>query len=464
MDSIHSSHTKTLKMRPARQPVFLSHTLRFVILFFAVILTARCSFFRKDLQHASADPQLPSITIEISSTVPDTINKTDLPYRVYVSESEGRQVPAQLIVKVRGAAPGEKVVWAVDYHPGPERQSRLKLHSLFQGTAASPYDSIEMTSQAGPDGEASVLFTTSTYAGDRFQLGADIYQIKKRSSSFHKARFKTAPFVVWKKIYFEAPKVLKNVRFPAETWQEVRSNLARMHLELQGPSIPQTLDPSHPELNKYFTTSPGDPARGNGQDPRYGPSSTRGKFLNFILSEIANLYEDGNPTTVNIIILGCLSMNSDLIQGKETRRTPLPQPVDYEYHYQTDDLDLREVSMHGMGMQMGEDSPAIYVWSDFWWMASRVINIPHEKALCRVILHELGHHILNQITLKTVEILDDSGHILENRSIKKTIMSGFSSLQDSEERRRERVFINKPEWHSYIEWLIRKYFIAAKIQ
>jgi hypothetical protein len=121
---------------------------------------------------------------------------------------------------------------------------------------------------------------------------------------------------------------------------------------------------------------------------------------------------------------------------------------------------------------MAGKSPAVFVWSDFWWLASKSINIAHDKSLARVILHEIGHHLLMFKSGDKNDILDSTGHPRAPLVNQKSIMTGSGILRFNKRGqpfvsktavRLERHFIENLRWNPRIEMLIRRDFLPHEI-
>jgi hypothetical protein len=114
---------------------------------------------------------------------------------------------------------------------------------------------------------------------------------------------------------------------------------------------------------------------------------------------------------------------------------------------------------------------ACVIRADYWWAFSKVVKVGHDEALTRVILHELGHHLLRLRTGITDGILDEKGHLLEAVTIRRSIMNGYKLLHtDGSGRvffspnsiRLERRFVRAPTWHPIVEKLIRQFYIPLQ--
>jgi hypothetical protein len=187
--------------------------------------------------------------------------------------------------------------------------------------------------------------------------------------------------------------------------------------------------------------------------------------MEVMLSRLNTIYSDNNPQTINIFIFGATSKNRDLIRNISASPFTAPNPADYEHHYKKDEIDLNEWAAFGTGRSMQGDSPAIFIWSDFWWLASKIIKTSHEKSLARVILHEIGHQLLMFKRGGADGILDSTGHLDLSMITRRSIMTGSSITRlnqkgqpyvSSASMRLERRFINNPFWHPKIEMLIRR--------
>ncbi len=420
--------------------------------------------------------------LNIKGVTPNQVNLDATPGRLYVRPKGDQQIPGQLILTASGFKPGTEVYWSFKYRQGHLNPDKNTLKSCFFTHGNFDFNPQDQSSQINQNGQASVRFTGTTYAGDCFQFGVDIQ--KKRQPSRHEffiedrlrwALLKSKPFRVWKRIFLEPPKVLKHVQFPVQTWEWVIKNLERLHIEIVGSKNSIELDPSHPDISHHFNHTH--------QDLRYGPRTDR--YFGLALQQISNQFSDRNPKTINIIILGALSKDRDLIGPANENLNLPPQPVNYLYPYRKRDINLREASTYGTGYAIEGACPSIVIFSDFWFMASKILDMPHEKILARVILHELGHHLLMHKT--GGKYLDPYGHPLNPIAsyrlistflvtwsmihMKKGIMHGVEFIHvngagkttiSSDGRNSERQLIKKLVWNKEIERLIRKDFLPQK--
>ena len=389
------------------------------------------------------------------------------PGRLYVTGRENRQVRPAVILKTRGWKPGTRLFWSFNLRRGPHHPQPASFGIPFSECPGHPYDAWEDATVADARGESEVRATLSSYAGDRFQFAvgfrtyvAGFSDESAMSRRFRNAVNRTPPVEVWKCIRFESPKVLTRVRYPASIWDLVAANLATLNIELRVDSRPVTLSPADPTISHYFHTRPDDPLHGAGEDPRYGPQGYGS--LDQMLGRINRLFNDGDTRTINLFLLGAPSQARDLIRSPISgSRTP-PQPVDHEYSYRPQEFDMAEWSVLGTGVSLAGDNPAIFIWADFWWVASKTLGVAYDKALARVLLHEIGHHLMH---FRTGGPLDATGHISSLRSGTVTVMSG--SVVETSTRhgrtvlsrgslRRERLFIECPRWHREVEILIRR--------
>lgn len=413
----------------------------------------------------------------------DQILQETSPGRLYVSSKDSMQVSPMLILNTSGFEPGTSIHWLIEYQPGPLNPEKLKLESCFSVFGNFDFDPQERTSRTDSNGQAFVVFTSTTYAGDSFRFGVSTRKkhLTARYDSFPEnplrgAALLSKPYAVWKRIYIEPPKLLLNVEFPESTWTWIKSSLARMNIEVVGQFNSLDLDPSHPDIAHQFDQTV--------EDLRYGPRTDRDFVL--ALQQINNLISDNDPKTINIVVLGALSKDRDLITNKKESFDLPPQPVDYRYHYKKEDFDLRETDSYGTGYATSGSNPSVIVFSDFWFVASKILNVPHEKALARVILHELGHHLL--MHKKGGEFLDLYGHPIVPIATQHMITTPFDHTRpmlsaslgimngthfmkhegsinsgiSSDIRNVERQLIMRPVWKKEIERLIRKDYIPQK--
>jgi hypothetical protein len=383
--------------------------------------------------------------------------------RIYVGRQDGRPRRPRLLVRVRGLPPGSKVHWWCDFFPGPLNNVTRPLHNLFSAAAGSAFSDAETCSLADERGEATAEFSGTTYAGDRFQIGWELKQRQRPAAGFRGARPGGIRLTVWKRLYLGPVQVMQNVRFPASVWDRVRRHLAGIHIELVMAGGNAVIDPRRKDLAGLFTAGDDAPGREAGSDLRYGPLIRPWQEQGMVMKDLARRLGGGEPGTIAVVVLGAFSRRHDLIADSGVEPPP-PRPADYAHRYSKKELDLEEGSSSGMGSAIGGNGPAaIFIWSDFWWLASQVLRVGHDEALARVILHELGHHLLNALPIPSSAILDESGHILERLGQgKKSIMGGFGPLHSSARRSEERKLIHKPVWHDGVEILIRAGYIPLR--
>lgn len=416
-----------------------------------------------------------SIRLTVSPAPETKANLQLSPARLFVSRKKDSQQPPRLILKVTGLSPGTKMYWSYRYQCGPRNPDTKLPFSPFSCYENHSYNYWEDSTIADHKGESMVLFKATTYAGDRFQFGIGLkeYLAGFKNESNLSIRFRNSSprskiFEVWKRIRFERPKVLKRVRFPQTTWKYIKDNLEQINIECLGNFTPIELNPSDSSIFYYFYTFINDPLRGRGKDPRYGPEGYGP--IEVMLSRLNIIYSDEKPSTISLFIFGTTSKNKDLINNhSEDKETPIP--VDYHYHYSPEEMDLIEWSAYGTGSSMAGKSPAIFIWSDFWWLASKGIDVSHAKSLARVILHEIGHHLLMFKSGDHEGILDSTGHPVATLVTQKSIMTGSGiirfnkgggSFVSRNSIRRERRFIENPRWNPKIEMLIRRDFLPSE--
>lgn len=397
------------------------------------------------------------------------------PARLYVSVKQGHQDPPRLILTASGLNPGTRVYWSYRYQNGPFNPNIKLPVSPFRQYKNHHFNHWEDSTVADKNGESLVLFKATTYAGDRFQFGIGLkeYQAGFKNESnlsirFRNSSLKSKTVEVWKHIRFERPKVLMGVRFPQSTWRYVINNLERINIECRGNLIPVKLNPADSSIFYYFYTSINDPLRGRGRDPRYGPEGYGP--IDVMLSRLNIIYSDNKTGTISVFVFGATSKKKDLIINR-AENIGIPVPVDYHYHYRPEELDLMEWSAFGTGSSMAGKSPAVFIWSDFWWLASKSIGISHDKSLARVILHEIGHHLLMFKSGGENNILDSTGHPKMPMVHQKSIMTGSAILRFNKRGRsvvsnaavrQERHFIENLRWNPKIEMLIRRDFLPPE--
>ena len=394
------------------------------------------------------------------------------PVRAYVTRDGEKQKNPCFLLKVTGTAPGTRIYWSYRYESGPYNPQKTLPFEPFMQYENHQYNHWTDSSVSNDKGESWVKVRTSCYAGDRFQFGlvfkqhvAGFKDEDSMSIRFRNSILRSQPVVIWKRIFFENPKILKNVSFSQKTWDYVRQNLELLNIECQGTFQPITIDPADPRLFYYFYTHPDDPLRGKGKDPRYGPAGYGPKEI--MLSRLNIMLSDQKKQTINLLVLGAISQNRDLIKnGLPFHQTP--SPVYYHHNYQKNEMDFMEWLAYGSGLSMMGQSPAIIIWSDFWWLASKTIGVSHTRSLARVILHELGHHLLMFRADDEEKILDTKGHLNTNLASGKSMMTGVGIFRlnrqgkpyvSSNAIELERYFINNPHWHPKTQMLIRRDYI-----
>ena len=263
-------------------------------------------------------------------------------------------------------------------------------------------------------------------------------------------------------MYLEQPKVLKNVRFPLNTLRAVSSNLSKLNIEVDCSYMIVKLDPLRPAISSYF--------RGARGDMRYGPQGILD--FNSLLLDISSSLSDGSPRTINVVVFGAISKRNDLIRDSVSDPPEPPQPVKYDYNYKNKDFSPDEFLSLGTATAISGDCPSVFLWSDYWWIFSKKVNVDHEKALARAMLHELGHHLLMFKKGKKDEIIDSYGHLSETVTTERKIMNGYNIVKPSrqsgrfvfhsESIRKERKFLKRPTWHPRVEKLIRQAYIPLK--
>ena len=452
-----------------KKPYFLGAVITLNCLLIA------CNGIKTGKLFSSNRVNLPSIRLTVSPAPETKANLQLSPARLYVSRQKDSQRPPRLILKASGLSPGMKVYWSYRYQSGPRNPDIKLLVSPFSRYENHSYNHWEDSTIADHKGESMVLFKATTYAGDRFQFGIGLKEYlagfkneSNMSIRFRNSSPKSKIFEVWKRIQFERPKVLKRVRFPQTTWKYIKYSLEQINIECLGNFTPILLNPADSSIFYYFYTFIDDPFRGRGKDPRYGPEGYGP--INVMLSRLNIIYSDEKPSTISLFIFGATSKNKDLINNhSEDKNTPVP--VDYHYHYSPEESDLIEWSAYGTGSSMAGKSPAIFIWSDFWWLASKSINVSHAKSLARVILHEIGHHLLMFKSGDHEGILDSTGHPVASLVTQKSIMTGSGitrlnkrgkSVVSRNSIRRERRFIENPRWNPKIEMLIRRDFLPSE--
>jgi hypothetical protein len=399
--------------------------------------------------------------ILITGVHKEDIDLERYPGRLYVKGNGRVQSGAQIMLKITGLKPGTRIYWSYEFIKGPMNERNYIYMKPFSTCGDYAFNSKDNSTVTNEKGESLIFFTGTTYAGDSFRFGAGFCLGENNEQQFSSAEIKSRLFVVWKRLYLEQPKVLKNVRFPQSTWELVRSNLTRMNIELIVKSKPVELDPFHPRISSYF--------RGKKDDFRYGPG--RSPVFKEILSDICRYSADGSHGTINVVVLGAISEDHDLIKGSSISSPGPPQPANYNYSYKKKDVNPGEFLSYGTAIAMIGDCPAIFIWADYWWVFGKVVKAGHEKCLTRVILHELGHHLLRSQFGKKGEVLDDKGHLCEAVTNRRSIMNGYKLLQSDKAgrvffspvtTRKEKKFIKNPTWHPRVEKLIRQYYIPLK--
>lgn len=411
--------------------------------------------------HKEVQRGYPPAKILITGVHEEDIDLGRNPGRLYVKGNGRVQRGAQIMLKISGLKPGTRIYWSYEFNKGPMNERNYIYMKPFSTCGDYDFNSKDNSTITNEKGETLIFFTGTTYAGDSFRFGAGFFPGQNNEQQFSSAEIKSGRFVVWKRLYLEQPKVLKNVRFPESTWELVRANLSRMNIELIIKSKPLELDPLQPRISSYF--------RGKKDDFRYGPG--RSPDFKEILSDICRYSADGSQGTINVVVLGAISEDHDLIRDSSLSSPGPPQPANYNYSYKKKDVNPGEFLSYGTAIAMIGDCPAIFIWADYWWIFGKVVKAGHEKCLTRVILHELGHHLLRTQFGKTGDILDDKGHLREAVTNRRSIMNGYKLLQSDKAgrvffspvtTRREKKFIQNPTWHPRVERLIRQYYIPLK--
>lgn len=445
-----------------------------IFLIFNISMACKNYFSSRTVSVSRTSPA--SVEITVTPAPGTSADLSQNPGRIYVSNRNNQQKPPQLVLKISGLPPGTSVYWAFKYREGPHRLNHAPQDFFFSDSQNHPLNRWNDSTITDQNGESEIVFTATTYAGDVFQFGIVLKEYigafdheDRMSIRFRNSFKKTIPFVVWKKIFFEDPKILKNIRFPADTWNWVKQNLERLNIECVGPLKPAELNPADPRIYYYFYHQKKDPLRGKQNNSRYGPEGYGP--MEVMLSRLNVIFSDNDPKTINIFIFGASSKNRDLIHNGSPHHNPAPQPVDYSHFYEKGQIDLNEWSAFGTGRSMAGTSPAIFIWSDFWWLASKIIKSDHAKSLARVILHELGHQLLMFKQGGDEGILDNTGHLDLPHIAGKSVMTGSSITRlnrrgkpysSSASMRLERSFINNPTWHPKIEMLIRRDYLPPE--
>ncbi len=399
----------------------------------------------------------------IAGVKKEDVSLDRFPQRMYVRGYGTVQIGTQIICKIGGLKPGMRIYWSYEYIAGHlNTRNSLYMNPFFQYTTYL-YRRQDKSTITDEKGETAVLFIGTSYAGDKFRIGAGLRPGRYNAERFNCAEIKSQPLSVWKRLYLEQPKVLKGVNFPGTAWEAVCSNLARLNIEVQVKLPAIELDPFQPGLACYFS--------GSNEDPRYGPGLSRD--FTAALSDIARRTADIDPETINVIILGAISADYDLIKEPVLSSSGPPYPVNYNYFYRKKNIDRNEFMSHGSALAMLGDCPAIFIWADYWWIYSKLVKAGHDKVLARTILHELGHHLLKSQVGAPGSVLDRDGHLSQSVTTDRSIMNGYNVLAittagkfcfSGEAISQERMFIKNPTWHPLEEQLIRQYYIPPQRQ
>lgn len=397
------------------------------------------------------------------------------PVRAYVTREGKNQKSPRFLLEVTGIRPGTRIFWSYDHESGPYNPADKLPLDPFISYENHGFNHWTDSTVADQKGESRVMVRTSCYAGDRFRFGAGFKQYAAgfrdedaMSIRFRNAVLKTRPVTIWKRIFFENPKILKNVLFPQETWRHVVQNLETLNIECRGAFRPQIIDPSDRRIFYYFYTHPDDPSRGKGKDPRYGPEGYGP--MEVMISRLNIMFSDEKKNTINILLMGAISQQRDLIKNQFPANRSLI-PAQYQHRYRNSEIDMMEWRAYKTGLSMTGQSPAIVIWSDFWWLASKAIGVSHAKSLARVILHELGHHLLMFRTENQEKSLDSKGHLHPTLVTRKSMMTGSGIFRLNRRGRPtvspnvmriERHFINNPTWHPKIQMLIRRDYVPCE--
>lgn len=431
------------------------------VLFLLIMITG-CAFVDKgritDIQNGYSSGEM-----MIAGLKKEDVSLDEFPRRMYVRGYGAVQIGTPIICKLGGLKPGARIYWSYEYIKGPlNTRDSLYINPFFQYTTYL-FQRQDNSTIADEKGETAILFIGTSYAGDRFRVGAGSRPGQNNAERFIDAEIKSQPLSVWKRLYLEQPKVLKGVKFPETTWEAVCSNLARLNIEVRIKHPAIELDPLQPGFSSYFS--------GAKEDYRYGPGLS--PDFTAALSNIARRTADIDPETINVIILGAISADYDLIKARALSSSGPPCPANYNYLYRRKNIDRDEFMSHGSALAMLGDCPTIFIWADYWWVYSKLVKVGHDKVLARTILHELGHHLLKSQLGAPGSILDRCGHLSPAVTTDRSIMNGYNVLALSrmgkfcfswEAISQEKRFIKNPTWHPLEEQLIRQYYIPPQRQ
>ena len=187
--------------------------------------------------------------IEISGFEKNDVDTTKEPVRVYVRGNGIVQSGARIVMKISRLEPYIKVYWSYKFKRGPYNMSKELLKKPFTDCDGFPMDDITNSTVVNSRGETRVVFNSSTYAGDSFQIIAGFEQNGRSKKKVRMKEIRSKPMVVWKRLYLEQPKVLKNVRFPLNTLRAVSSNLSKLNIEVDCSYMIVKLDPLRPAIS-----------------------------------------------------------------------------------------------------------------------------------------------------------------------------------------------------------------------
>lgn len=382
--------------------------------------------------------------------------------RVYVvKETEGVITAPRIRITVRGLPVGRKVFLSCHFIPGPYRRLTELSRTPF---ILNPSGRVKLVNNricqltTGNRGTAEVGFRCEPYAGDRYILllsrglpsRVHRYPHRRQQRIMEKNALASRVFSIWKIMNLEPVKVLRGVRFPPEVMGRVADNLSRLNIEVRYSPDLVTLDPRDKQMIPYFSAA--DSTGPQGMVARYGPRL--GVDMDFLMEMINRRFSDRRPDTLNIIIFGFQSRHSDLIRNShpgissvygETPSRDLLDPGELNFNFQAVYVDQR-----------GGQSPVIFCWSDFFYMAAHFWRVEHAALLTRAILHEIGHYLMRHSRPRTEELsgFDPQGHLREDILGGDTyIMSGISRSPA-----RLRKFLKNLQWHPLTQRIFRRSF------
>jgi hypothetical protein len=407
---------------------------------------------------SAADGQ---VRIHIDPQVPEGISPDG--QRIYVvTETDGIITAPRLRIKAENLPALKKVYLSCLFIPGPHRnptklsRTPFIISPSFRGKLINNHTCYLTT---GPRGTIEVEFRCEPYAGDRYILSLSRglpprvyrYPDRRQHRILKREALASRVFSVWKILYLEPVKVIRGVRFPRSVLQRLADNLSGMNIECRYAPDPVIIDPREKNLALFFSS--GDAADPSAPVLRYGPRM--GVDMDFLMEMINRRFSDQRPHTLNIIIFGFQSPDSDLIRNSVTGLSQ-----EYGENVPRELIDYAELHFNSQAVyadQVGGQSPVIFCWSDFFYRVAQLWRVEHAALLARALLHEIGHYMMRHSRPRSEELsgFDPHGHLREETAAEDPfIMSGISRIPA-----RERKFLKNLQWHPLTQRIIRRSFI-----